>query len=310
MKVLITGGAGFIGSNASAHYLAQGQEVVILDDLSRKGAADNLAWLQGNPGRLIFVSADVRDSDAIDSAFREHADTELVLHLAGQVAVTSSVADPKNDFEVNALGTLNVLEASRRLDGIKALLNASTNKVYGELKGVEVDEGNDRFEYRHLPGGISESQNLDFHSPYGCSKGSADQYVIDYARIYGLPTVTFRQSCIYGLHQFGMEDQGWLAWFCIAAAKGREITIFGNGKQVRHILHVQDLLKVYDAAASRIDEVKGGAFNIGGGPENTLSLLELIAMLEERLDVRIAPKFADWRRGDQRVFIADISKSA
>ncbi|MGH2355833.1 MAG: GDP-mannose 4,6-dehydratase, partial [Chloroflexota bacterium] len=217
MKLIVTGGAGFIGCNAVARYLARGDQVVVLDNLSRKGADQNLAWLESQhghqPRQMAVARVDIRDADAVAAVFRDHADAEVVLHLAGQVAVTTSVADPRTDFEINALGTFNVLEAARLLPRLRALLNASTNKVYGGMEDVGVIERNGRYAYGSLPGGVPETQPLDFHSPYGCSKGAADQYTIDYARIYGLPTVTFRQSCIYGPRQMGVEDQGWVAWF-------------------------------------------------------------------------------------------------
>ena len=232
------------------------------------------------------------------------------MHLAAQTAVTTSVEAPREDFESNALGTFNVLEAARHLPHLKALLYASTNKVYGGLADVAVVERDGRYAYRDCPDGIAEDRPLDFHSPYGCSKGAGDQYVVDYARIYGLPTVVFRQNTIYGPRQLGVEDQGWVAWFCIAAVLGKPLTIYGDGKQVRDILHVSDLLALYERAIERIDQIKGQVYNVGGGPANTLSLLELVARIEERLQRRLELRFAGWRPGDQRVFIANIAKAA
>ena len=224
--------------------------------------------------------------------------------------MTTSVEDPREDFETNALGTFNVLEAARRLPRLRALLYASTNKVYGGLTDVAVVERDDRYAYRDCPDGIAEDRPLDFHSPYGCSKGAGDQYVVDYARIYGLPTVVLRQCTIYGPRQLGVEDQGFMAWFCIAAMLGEPLTIYGDGKQVRDVLHVSDLLALYERAIERIDRIKGQVYNVGGGPANTLSLLELVARIEGRLQRRLELRFAEWRPGDQRVFIANIAKAA
>src|SRR5437879_4776537 len=308
MKVIITGGAGFVGSNAARHYLRRGDEVVLLDDLSRAGADQNLEWLK-TQGQITFVRVDVRNAQLIGDVFRAHRDTGLILHLAGQVAVTTSVVNPRADFEGNALGTLNVLEGVRQA-GIRALLiYSSTNKVYGEMKEVKVTEEERRYAYSDLPCGISEEQNLDFHSPYGCSKGAADQYVRDYHRIYGLQTVVFRQSCIYGSRQFGVEDQGWVAWFTIAARLNRPITVYGNGKQVRDILFIEDLLDAYDAAFSAGAESAGRAYNIGGGPNNVLSLLELLGYIEKRETRRLGYGFSGWRPGDQKIFVSNIARA-
>jgi CDP-paratose 2-epimerase len=311
LKIIVTGGAGFIGCNATAGYLRRGDAVLVVDDLSRRGAVQNLDWLrrQDHAGRLSVSQTDIRNSVAIEQVFGEHQDAEVVLHLAGQVAVTTSVADPRSDFEINALGSFNVLEAARRLPKLRALLFASTNKVYGGMEDVGVVERNGRYAYASLDYGVPETQQLDFHSPYGCSKGAADQYTIDYARIYGLPTVTLRQSAVYGPRQLGVEDQGWVAWFCIAAVIGRPITIYGDGMQVRDVLHVSDLLNAYDRAIDRIDRVKGQVFNVGGGPRNTLAIRDVVYFLEQHLGRPLHPRFDDWRPGDQRVFIADIRKA-
>jgi CDP-paratose 2-epimerase len=290
-------------------WLAAGHAVVVLDDLSRRGADANLAWLRAQPGHFVFEQVDIRDVAALDAAVARHRDAAVVLHLAAQVAVTTSVSDPRHDFEVNALGTFNLLESVRRHLPNAVLLYASTNKVYGGLEQEGVEEHAGRYRFRR-PTGIPETQPLDFHSPYGCSKGAADQYVRDYARIYGLRTVCFRQSCIYGYRQFGVEDQGWVAWFTIAAVTGRPVTIYGDGKQVRDLLFVDDLCDAYDAAVARADSLKGAVFNLGGGPEHTLSLLELVAMLEQLTGRPLQPAFAAWRPGDQPVFVADIAKAA
>lgn len=308
MKVIITGGAGFIGCNAGDQYMQRGDEVVVIDDLSRRGADKNLEWLRSR-GRFTFEQADIRDAQAMARIFGANRDAGLVLHLAGQVAVTISVTDPRLDFDVNALGTFNILEAVR-LAGIEApLIYSSTNKVYGGMEDVGVVERDGRYAYGDLPQGVSEERNLDFHSPYGCSKGSADQYVRDYHRIYGVRGVVFRQSCIYGYRQFGFEDQGWIAWFTIASQLGRPITVYGDGKQVRDILFVDDLVDAYDAAAKRIDVTAGQIYNVGGGPANVISLLDLLAHLERRMGKPLRYATAGWRPGDQRVFVSDISKA-
>ncbi len=307
-EVLITGGAGFIGSNAARRFLEKGHRVIVVDDLSRKGTEENLAWLRSLGRELVFEKGDVRDFGFLQSLMERYRPM-AVIHLAAQVAVTTSVDDPRTDFEINALGTFNVLEAVRLSGQRPAFLFASTNKVYGGLEDVPVVEQDGAYDYESLPFGVGEDRQLDFHSPYGCSKGAADQYVLDYARIYGLPTVVFRQSCIYGTRQFGVEDQGWVAWFVIAAVTGHPITIYGDGKQVRDVLFVEDLIDLYEAAIARIDEVEGQAYNVGGGPENRMSLLQLIARLEKMLGREIPLAFSDWRPGDQRVFIADIRKA-
>ena len=307
-KWIITGGAGFIGCHSAARFHQAGDRVVVIDNLSRRGADANLEWLR-RQGVADVIRADVRDQDAIRSIVADHADATAVLHLAAQVAVTTSVADPRTDFDINALGTFNVLEAVRLAGGGPAVLYSSTNKVYGNLEHVRVVERNGRYAYEDRPNGVDESEPLDFHSPYGCSKGAGDQYVRDYARIFGLKTVVFRQSCIFGTRQFGIEDQGWIAWFCLATNRGQAFTIFGDGKQIRDTLWVEDLVDAYVAALDRIDVVGGEVFNLGGGPSNTLSLLELVAMLEAHFGRKLAPPFADWRPGDQRVFVADVRKA-
>jgi CDP-paratose 2-epimerase len=309
MKTIITGGAGFIGSNASSRYLRRGHQVVVVDNLSRDGVGENLEWLRSLGGALEFHQIDVRESGDVSRVFREHRDADQVLHLAAQVAVTTSVRNPREDFEINALGTFNVLEAMRQSNIGAPLIYASTNKVYGEMTSVGTVERNGRHDYQDLPTGVSEEHSLDFHSPYGCSKGSADQYVIDYHRIYGLRSIVFRQSCIYGYRQFGAEDQGWVAWFMIATQLGRPITIYGDGKQVRDILFIDDLLDAYDAAFAQPDKAAGRAFNIGGGVGNVVSLLELLAFIEQRSGSKIRAGSADWRPGDQKVFISDIRRA-
>jgi CDP-paratose 2-epimerase len=306
---LITGGAGFIGSNYVRRLLERGDRAVVYDNLSRAGAKRNLSWLEETFGKDAFqlVVADVRDAARLAEAARE---ADVLIHLAAQVAVTTSVTDPRPDFEVNALGTFNVVEAARLSDRKPIVIYASTNKVYGGMEDVKVVERATRWEYESLPEGCSESQPLDFHSPYGCSKGAGDQYVRDYARIYGLPTVVLRQSCIYGPRQFGIEDQGWAAWMVIAAVTGRQITIYGDGKQIRDVLYVDDLLDAYDAAVARIDRASGQVYNLGGGPANTMSIwTEFGPMLEKLLGKPIPVQRGDWRPGDQKVFVADVHKA-
>ena len=306
---LITGGAGFIGANYVHRLLKRGEKVTIYDNLSRSGAPLNLKWLQETYGEKSFhvVIGDVRDPAMVAATARE---ADIIVHLASQVAVTTSVFNPREDFEVNAIGTFNVLEAARSSGRNPIILYASTNKVYGGMEQIALVEDATRWRYADLPYGIPESQPLDFHSPYGCSKGSGDQYVRDYFRIYGLPTIVFRQSCIYGPRQFGIEDQGWLAWMVIAAVTGRQITICGDGKQVRDVLQIDDLLDAYDAALAKIDQAAGQVYNIGGGPQNALSIwIEFGPMLEKLLGKPISIARNGWRPGDQRVFVADIRKA-
>jgi CDP-paratose 2-epimerase len=308
MKIIVTGGAGFIGCNVAANWMRKGHTLVVIDDLSRRGADSNLKWLEQR-GSFDFHRQDVRAHDALDAIFRQHRDARAVVHLAAQVAVTTSVSEPRHDFEINALGTFNVLEAIRRNCPQAAVVYASTNKVYGSLEGAKAAEVNGRYQLVDRPHGVAEDEPLDFHSPYGCSKGAADQYVLDYARIYALRTVALRQSCIYGTRQFGIEDQGWVAWFTIAALLRRRITVYGNGKQVRDVLFVDDLADLYEACITNIDRAKGQAYNVGGGPTNQLSLLELLSDLERRVGHSLAPDYAETRPGDQPVFVADIRKA-
>jgi CDP-paratose 2-epimerase len=305
----ITGGAGFIGSNYVNRLLERGEKVTIFDNLSRAGASRNLAWLQEKYGKNAFQLAvgDVRDADLLSKSSQL---ADIIIHLAGQVAVTTSVINPREDFEINALGTFNMLEAARSNPRKPLFLYASTNKVYGGMQDVKVVEDATRWRYADLPQGCPETQALDFHSPYGCSKGAGDQYVRDYARIYDLPTVVLRQSCIYGPRQFGVEDQGWVAWMIIAAITGRPLSIYGDGKQIRDVLHVEDLLDAYDSVLAKIDTLRGQVYNLGGGPENTMSIWsEFGPLLEKLLGKPIPVLRGDWRPGDQKVFVADIRKA-
>jgi CDP-paratose 2-epimerase len=312
MRILITGGAGFIGCNLARRLLGRGHRVTVFDNLSRPRTTHNLDWLRAEaangPGELRFVQADIRDAAAIAA---EAAEADAIYHLAGQVAVTTSVQSPRDDFEINALGTFNVLEGARLAAGRPPVLYASTNKVYGGMEDLAIAEGPTRYMYRDLPRGVPETQPLDFHSPYGCSKGAGDQYVRDYQRIYGLPTVVFRQSAIYGPRQFGVEDQGWAAHFVIAAQTGRPISIYGDGKQVRDMLYIDDLIDLYELALARIDVAGGKIYNVGGGAENTLSIWAEFQPLLSRLAGRpVEPaRYGDWRPGDQPVCILDIGKA-
>jgi CDP-paratose 2-epimerase len=308
-QYLITGGAGFIGSNYVSRLLKRGEAVTIFDNLSRSGAEKNILWLQDTYGKGAFdlIQGDVRDAEAIRKAA---ATAEVIVHLAAQVAVTTSVVNPREDFEINATGTFNVMEAARQANNQPVVIYASTNKVYGGMEEVEIVEKEEYYDYKDLPQGVSEEQPLDFHSPYGCSKGSGDQYVRDYHRIYGIPSVVLRQSCIYGPRQFGIEDQGWVAWFVIAAVLGKPITIYGDGKQVRDVLYVEDLLNAYDAAIQHIDQAAGRVYNIGGGRKFTLSIWKQFGpILEELLGKKIEVAYDEWRPGDQLVYVSDIRKA-
>ena len=308
-QILVTGGAGFIGTNCVSRLLRKGERVTVYDNLSRAGAPRNIAWLEETYGRDSFklVVGDLRDAGLLTAAAR---DVDVIIHLAGQVAVTTSVLHPRQDFEDNALGTFNLLEAAR-LSGRKPIvLYSSTNKVYGGMDDIPVEELETRYVYKNQPYGMSETYPLDFHSPYGCSKGTGDQYMRDYARIYGLRTVVFRQSTIYGPHQFGIEDQGWMAWLMIAAVMGKPITIYGDGKQVRDMLFVDDLINAYEAALEKIDIAAGQVYNLGGGPDNTISIWkEFGPALEGLLGREIPVEWDGWRPGDQRVYISDIRKA-
>lgn len=302
---LVTGGAGFIGANTVRALHARGDEAVVLDNLSRATARLNCDWL----GDVVLEPADVRDREAVDAVFREHGPFDVVLHLAGQVAVTSSVADPREDFETNAAGSFAVLDATRRLSPDATFLNASTNKVYGQLDRHVIEEQETRYVDTSAPAGVSEREPLDPHSPYGCSKAAADVYTLDYARIYGLNAVSLRQSCIYGPRQFGVEDQGWVAWFAMARRLGKPVTIYGTGKQVRDLLHVDDLVDLYLRIAASPSACAGRAYNVGGGPGNRLSLLELLEILDRWHPTERRPSFAEPRSGDQLVFVADTSRA-
>src|SRR5206468_5998409 len=300
-------GAGFIGSNLADRLAGEGHEILLYDALSRPGVDRNLAWLSLRHGRQItHVGGDVRDEDELARAV---ADAKAVFHFAAQVAVTTSLADPREDFDINVRGTINLLDAVRVRREPVPVIFASTNKVYGDLGDIEFDTLHGRYEPKHFTArrGIDESRPLDFHTPYGCSKGAADQYVLDYARSFGVPTAVFRMSCIYGQRQMGTEDQGWVAHFLIRALADKPITIYGDGRQVRDILDVGDAANAYVRALESIDRVQGRAFNLGGGPANAISLLELIDEMRAITGREIDLKFQDWRQGDQRWFVADAT---
>lgn len=313
MKFLITGGCGFLGSNIAARVLKQHcAELYLYDNLTRVGSDKNLSWLK-SIGGFKFTQANTFDFEDILKAVKEYQ-PDIIFHFAGQVAMTTSISNPRLDFLTNALGAFNVLEAVRQSAPQCGIIFSSTNKVYGDLEQYTYKEGPLRYECIDRPNGFDENTQLDFHSPYGCSKGSADQYMLDYARIFRLKTAVFRHSSMYGSRQFGTFDQGWISWFCQKAIETKKdpnasFTIAGNGKQVRDVLHADDMADLYISAAANIDKIKGQAFNIGGGIENSLSLLELFAMLEKILGVKLKYTKLPPRQSDQKFFVADISKA-
>ena len=312
MKLLITGGCGFLGSNLTAHAIESGLDVVVFDNLYRGGSRLNLSWLK-DKGMFSFVHGDIRNFNDVNSLIHEFK-PEAIFHLAGQVAMTTSIANPRMDFEVNALGTHNLLEAVRVNAPDVAIIYSSTNKVYGDLEQYTYRETDTRYECINRINGFDETSPLEFHSPYGCSKGAADQYMLDYARIFGLNTIVFRHSSMYGGRQFASYDQGWIGWFCQKAIETKNgllnepVTISGNGKQVRDVLHADDMITLYFSALANIEKAKGNAFNVGGGIANSLSLLELFSLLEEFSGVKLQYTSLAPRESDQRVFVADISK--
>ncbi len=321
-RILVTGGCGFLGSNVAAHFLSQGWHVSVVDALFRQGGEANLGWLrsQAAEGQLAVSKLDLADEGGLTEVFQEQGPFDFICHLAGQVAMTTSLADPRRDLLTNVVGTFNVLEAARRLSPDALVAYSSTNKVYGDLDSVRYGETATRYTTPDFPHGFDESTPLDFASPYGCSKGSADQYVRDWRRNWGLKTVVFRHSSIYGGRQFATFDQGWIGWFCLQAGRQQRaaragqnpepFTIAGNGKQVRDVLHGDDLVRLYAAAYERREQVAGQIFNIGGGLANSLSLLELFDLLGRLTGVTLAFSRNPPRRSDQRVFVADIRKAA
>jgi CDP-paratose 2-epimerase len=304
--ILVTGGAGFIGSNLADRLAREGHDVLVYDALARPGVDANLAWLKKrHPQRVSAIVGDIRDEQAVADAA---ADAKAIFHFAAQVAVTTSLVEPREDFDVNVRGTLHLLDALRRRKEPVPLLFASTNKVYGDLGDVALDATNDAYVPQDAAiraNGIGEDRSLDFHTPYGCSKGAADQYVIDYARSFGVPTAVMRMSCIYGPRQMGTEDQGWVAHFLIRALQDQSISIYGDGRQVRDIMDVSDAVEAYVAAWRKIDLVQGRAFNLGGGPGNAVSLRQLLRYIEDLLGRPIDLAFSDWRAGDQRYYVSN-----
>ena len=313
MNYLITGGCGFVGSNIAAYLLERGDSVVVFDNLSRFGAAANLAWLR-TLGNVNFVYGDTRNQNDLAQLFEQNK-PDAIFHLAGQVAMTTSMQDPRRDFESNVLGSINLLENVRRRCPEAPVVYSSSNKVYGELAGVRLREAVSRYVAPDYPDGLDETMGLDFQTPYGCSKGATDQYMLDYARCYGLNTVVFRHSTIYGGRQFATYDQGWVSWFCEQALQTKAtpnrppFTICGDGKQVRDLLFVDDAIACYLAAVRQIAQARGQAFNIGGGMSNSCSLLELFVLLEVELGVKLHHERLPWRHSDQRFFVANTAKA-
>ena len=313
MKYLVTGGCGFVGSNVAAEVLRRGETLHVLDNLSRAGGEANLAWLQ-SLASFDFVKGDVRNQSTL-SEIIARVKPDVIFHLAGQVAMTTSMSDPRRDFETNVLGSFNLLEAAREFCPDAAIIYSSSNKVYGELRDVELREEELRYSSTNCPDGINENAPLDFQTPYGCSKGAADQYMLDFSRVYGLNTVVFRHSTIFGGRQFATFDQGWVGWFCRQALEvkknpGREpFTISGDGKQVRDLLFIDDAVKCYFAAAENLEQSRGQAFNIGGGMANSSSLLELLKFLGDEIGTELEFTRLPWRHSDQKFFVADIAKA-
>jgi CDP-paratose 2-epimerase len=312
MRFLITGGCGFLGSNISRRILEQGDEVFIFDNLSRFGSEKNLDWLKSE-GNFTFFHGDIRDRENVADVIKEVI-PDVIYHLAGQVAMTTSVNNPRLDFETNALGSFNVLESVKDYSPESIVVYSSTNKVYGDLEWVEYDETDTRYIATNFPEGFSEKIHLDFHSPYGCSKGCADQYMLDFHRMFDVNTVVFRHSSMFGGRQFSTIDQGWIGWFCQKAIETKmgtinePFTISGNGKQVRDVLYADDMVDLYLEVVKNIDKMRGQVFNIGGGIRNSLSILELITILESELDIKMEYKKIPARESDQKVFVADITK--
>lgn len=313
MKYLITGGCGFLGSNIASKVLEQKDDLIIYDNLSRIGGEENLKWLE-TIGKFKFVKANTADFSSISEIIKQEK-PDVIYHLAGQVAMTTSISNPRLDFETNVLGSFNVLESVRLYSPETIIVYSSTNKVYGDFEYLNYDETSTRYICKEFPKGFDEKVNLDFHSPYGCSKGSADQYMLDWSRIFGLKTVVFRHSSMYGSRQFGTYDQGWISWFCQKAIETKYdsntiFTISGNGKQVRDVLHAEDMIKLYLSVPKHIEKAKGQVFNIGGGFENSLSLLELFVFLENELNIKLNYTQLPPRESDQKVFVADITKAS
>lgn len=312
MKLLIMGGCGFLGSNLSAHGIKNRYEVTVFDNLSRQGTNSNLHWLR-SLGKLTFIHGDVRNKDDVELLIKQNC-FDAVFHLAGQVAMTTSLDNPYNDFQINTIGTMNLLDSVRKYSPETAIFYSSTNKVYGELEQYTYHETAKRYCCKEYPNGFDEQVPLDFRSPYGCSKGAADQYMLDYYRMFGIRTTVFRHSSMYGSRQFSTYDQGWVGWFCQKAIEKyadphcKPFTISGNGKQVRDILHANDMIELYFTALQNVDKVCGETYNIGGTMEQSLSLLELFDVLEDLLKIKLEYVQLPPRVSDQKVFVADINK--
>ena len=319
MKLLITGGCGFLGSNLAASYIEEGAEVIIIDALFRTGGAENLVWLQGlaKPGQLQFYRGDLAEQEVVEDVFRRHAPFDFICHVGGQVAMTTSLSDPRRDMRTNVVGTFNVLESMHQYSPDAFFAYSSTNKVYGDREYIRYGETETRYTLPDQSNGLDESVPLDFASPYGCSKGAADQYVRDWHRNFGLKTVVFRHSSIYGGRQFATFDQGWIGWFCAKAweqkinPQAASFTIAGTGKQVRDVLHAEDLVRLYRSAYQHREAAAGQVFNIGGGMANSLSLLELFELLRQKLELSQPLRFmrTPRRQSDQDFFVADVSKA-
>lgn len=313
MKYLITGGCGFLGSNLAAEVLKRGDELFVFDNLYRTGSESNLRWLN-TLGKFKFYKSDIRSYNDVEFAIRDSM-PDVIFHLAGQVAMTTSLENPRFDFEVNVIGGNNLLESVRKYCPNAIVTYSSTNKVYGDLDWVEYFENKTRFEALNFPNGFDEKVPLNFQSPYGCSKGATDQYMLDYAKMFGIRTIIFRHSSIFGGRQFATADQGWIGWFiqkALEIKKGKTNNLFsisGSGKQVRDVLFADDLINCYFSAIQNVDNIKGEVFNIGGGVSNSLSLLELFSILEEKMDIQMKYEKLPWRISDQKVFIADINKA-
>lgn len=312
MKLLINGGCGFLGSNLASHAIENGYDVTIFDNMSRLGADRNKRWLK-SLGEFLFIHGDTRNKNDVENVIRE-GQFDVIYHLAGQVTMTKSITDPYKDFEVNAMGTMNVLDSIRKYSPQTSIIFSSTNKVYGDLESYTYEETPTRYICKEFPSGFDESVPLDFRSPYGCSKGCADQYMLDFSRIYGIKTVVFRHSSMYGSRQFATYDQGWVGWFVAKAIEKYQnpncepFTISGNGKQVRDLLQAQDMINLYFTALDNIDDIYGQAYNIGGTMDQSLSLLELFEMLEKILEIKMEYTMLPPRQSDQKVFVADITK--
>ena len=312
MKILINGGCGFLGSNLASYAIEKGYDLTVFDNMSRLGSDKNREWLN-SLGKYTFIHGDTRVKNDVEQVIRE-GQFDVIFHLAGQVTMTKSISDPYRDFQTNAIGALNVLESIRKYSPQTAIFFSSTNKVYGDLEQYTYTETDTRYLCDEFPKGFDESVPLDFRSPYGCSKGCADQYMLDYSRIFGVKSVVFRHSSMYGSRQFATYDQGWVGWFVAKAIEKYQnpncepFTISGNGKQVRDLLEAEDMVRLYFTAYEHIDDICGQAFNIGGTMSNSLSLLELFSMLEELLGIKMNYVEIPPRQSDQKVFVADISK--